>query len=147
MRIIVDGDGCPGINIIEKLSKEYNIKLIIYCDINHFITLNYGEVKIVDSGFQSVDMKVVNETIKGDIVVSQDYGVAAMCLGKGAKVISPNGKIYTNENIDLMLEQRHLSQKIRRAGGKTPNARKRCIDDDKRLEKGLIYLIEDKKIE
>lgn len=147
MKIIVDGDACPGINIIEKISKEYGVELIIYCDIHHFITVNYGEVRIVDSGFQSVDMKVVNECNKGDIVISQDYGVAAICLGKKASVISPKGYIYTDENIGSMLEQRHLSQKIRRGGGKTPNAKKRSVEDDNRLRKNLLYLLERRNLE
>ena len=147
MKIIVDGDACPGISIIVKIAKEYGLDLIIYCDIHHYITVDYGEVRVVDSGFQSVDMKVVNECNSGDIIVSQDYGVAAICLGKKAVVISPKGYIYTNENIGAMLEQRHLSQKIRRGGGKTPNVKKRTIEDDKRLQKNLIYLVKDKNIE
>lgn len=141
MRIIVDGDGCPGISIIEKCAREYSLELIVYCDIHHFISLDYGDVKIVDSGFQSVDMKVSNECKENDIVVSQDYGVAAICLGKKAHVISPRGTIYTNENISGMLEQRHISQKIRKAGGRTPNARKRTSEDDERLKKSLLFII------
>lgn len=147
MKIIVDGDGCPGINIIERIAKKNNLELIIYCDIHHFIAVNYGEVRVVDSGFQSVDMKVVNVCEFNDIVVSQDYGVAAICLSKRAKVISPTGKIYTNENIDTLLEQRHVSQKIRRGGGKTPNAKKRTNEDNLRLEKRLISLVEEKNME
>ena len=147
MKIIVDGDGCPGVPLIEKIAKEYRLELIIYCDIHHFITVNYGEVRVVDSGFQSVDMKVVNECNSGDIIISQDYGVSAICLGKKARVISPKGYIYTNKNIDSMLEQRHLSQKIRKGGGKTPNAKKRTIEDDNRLQNNLLYLIKGKNIE
>lgn len=147
MKIIVDGDACPGISIITNIAKKYELEVIIYCDINHYITANYGEVRFVDSGFQSVDMKVVNECSNGDIIVSQDYGVAAICLGKKANVISPKGYIYTNEIIGAMLEQRHLSQKIRRGGGKTPNAKKRTIEDDNRLQNNLLYLIKDKNIE
>lgn len=141
MRIIVDGDACPGISIIERCAKEYDLNLIVYCDIHHYIVLDYGDVKIVDSGFQSVDMKVSNECKKGDIVVSQDYGVAAICLGKKASVINPRGTIYTNENITGMLEQRHISQKIRKAGGRTPNPRKRTQEDDERLLKNLLFII------
>ena len=141
MRIIVDGDGCPGVSIIEKCAKEYGLELIVYCDIHHFISLDYGDVKIVDSGFQSVDIKVSNECKENDIVVSQDYGVAAICLGKKAHVINPRGTIYTNENISGMLEQRHISQKIRKAGGRTPNARKRTSEDDERLKKSLLFII------
>ena len=147
MKIIVDGDACPGISIITKIAKEYGLDVIIYCDINHYITVDYGEVRVVDSGFQSVDMKVANECREGDIVVSQDYGVAAICLGKKASVINPKGYIYTDDNIGAMLEQRHLSQKIRRSGGKTPNAKKRSVEDDRRLQKNLLYLVKNKILE
>ncbi|NMF06967.1 YaiI/YqxD family protein [Clostridium beijerinckii] len=141
MKIIIDGDACPGISIIEKVAKEHNIPVIIYCDIHHFIQSNYSVVKVVDSGFQSVDMYVMNETKEGDIIVSQDYGVAAICLSKKAKVINPKGYIYDEENIDRLLEERHISQKIRRSGGKTSNPKKRTDEDNIRLEKNLLKLI------
>lgn len=147
MKIIIDGDACPGISIIEKLAKEYNIELIVYCDIHHYISLNYGEVRVVDSGFQSVDMKVSNICRENDIVISQDYGVAAICLGKKAKVLSPKGYIYDDDNIESLLEQRHINQKIRRAGGRTQNSKKRTAEDDERLYKRLLYLIKTTIIE
>ena len=142
MRIIVDGDACPGISIIENIAKKYSLELIVYSDIHHVIRLNYGEVKIVDSGFQSVDMYVMNNSKKNDVVISQDYGVAAICLGKGAFVLNPEGYSYTNENIDRMLHERHISQKIRQSGGRTTNPKKRTKEDDLRLEKNLIRVIE-----
>lgn len=141
MKIIIDGDACPGISIIEKVAKTYEIPVIIYCDIHHFIQSDYSEVKIVDSGFQSVDMYVMNETKENDIIISQDYGVAAICLSKKAKVINPKGFIYEENNIDRLLEERHMSQKIRRGGGKTSSPKKRTEEDDLRLEKNLIRLI------
>ncbi len=142
MRIIVDGDACPGISIIENIAKKYHLELIVFCDINHYIYLEYGEVKVVDSGFQSVDMYVINTCKEKDIVISQDYGVAAIALGKKAYVINPKGYYYNEENIDRLLEERHISQKIRRAGGRTNNPKKRTKEDDLRLEKNLIKLIE-----
>ena len=141
MKIIIDGDACPGISIIEKIAMNHQIPVIIYCDINHFIQSDYAQVKIVDSGFQSVDMYVMNETKEGDIIVSQDYGVAAICLSKKAKVINPKGFIYDEKNIDRLLEERHLSQKIRRGGGKTSNPKKRTEEDNLRLERNLNYLV------
>ena len=143
MKIIIDGDACPGISIVENVAKRRSIPVKLYCDIHHFIQSDYCEVKIVDSGFQSVDMYIVNETKSGDIVISQDYGVAAICLSKKAKVINPKGYIYNEENIDRLLEERHISQKIRRSGGKTSNPKKRTKEDNLRLEKNLIKLIED----
>ncbi|MDZ5255083.1 YaiI/YqxD family protein [Clostridium sp. LIBA-8841] len=142
MKIVVDGDGCAGREIIEKVAKENSIKILIYCTINHMIRSDYSEVKIVDDGFQSVDMYVANATEKNDIVVTQDYGVAAMALGKGALAISPRGYIYDNNNIDRLLFERHLSQKNRRAGGRTKGNHKRSKEDDERLYYNLKKLIE-----
>lgn len=141
MKIVVDGDGCAGREIIEKVAKKNSIKVLIYCTINHMIRSDYSEVKIVDDGFQSVDMYVANATEKNDIVVTQDYGVAAMALGKGALAISPRGYIYDNNNIDRLLFERHLSQKNRRAGGRTKGNHKRSKDDDERLYYNLEKLM------
>ena len=141
MRIIVDGDGCPGKSIIESLGKEYGLEVIIYCDINHILNSDYSQIKYMDCGFQSVDMAVVNEAKKYDIVVTQDYGVAAMALGKMSYAISPKGYIYDNENMDRLLFERHISLKVRKSGGKTSNAKKRTKDDDDRFYKNLLKLI------
>lgn len=142
MRIIVDGDACPGISIIENIAKRYNLELIVFCDIHHFINLDYGTVRIVDSGFQSVDMYIVNTCKKEDVVITQDYGVAAIALGKESFVINPKGYYYNEQNIDRLLEERHISQKIRNAGGRTSNPKKRTKEDNVRLEKSIIKLIE-----
>lgn len=142
MRIIVDADACPGKEYIEKAAKENNIEVIMYSDINHVIHSDYSIVKIVDSGFQSVDMKIANEAKSGDIVVTQDYGVAAMVLGKKAYAINPKGYIYSDDNIDKLLFERHMSSKIRRGGGKTFNPKKRTEEDNKRLYMNILRLIE-----
>lgn len=142
MKIIIDGDACPSISKIENLAKEYAIEVNIFVDIHHFIQSDYSKVVIVDSGFQSVDMYVVNNSQNGDIVVTQDYGVAAMCLPRGVNVISPKGSIYTEKNIDLLLEQRHISQKIRKAGGRFKGPKKRTSEDEERLINNLRSIIE-----
>lgn len=141
MRIIVDGDACPGRQYIEKAAKENNIEVIIFCTYDHMIQSDYSKVILVDSGFQSVDMRVVNETKNKDIIITQDYGVAAMVLSKGAFAISPKGHIYSNENIDKLLFERHLSHKARSAGLKGKNPTKRKKEDDEKLYNNLIYLI------
>ncbi len=141
MKIIIDGDACPSIPIIENIARKYNVEVLIFCDFNHYIHSNYSQVKVVDSGFQSVDMHVVNNTSENDIIISQDYGVAAMCLPKKAHVINPKGYIYSENNIDRLLEERHISQRIRRGGGKTPNPKKRSKEDDERLAANLEKII------
>lgn len=147
MRIIIDGDACPSIPFIESLGKKYNLKVIIFCDINHYIYSDYAEVKVVDCGFQSVDMYVINEVIENDIVVTQDYGVAALCLPKKTKAINPSGMVYTDSNIDRLLEDRHRSEVLRKAGEKTKNQKKRSKKDELKflnaLEKIILESIKD----
>ena len=143
MRIIVDADACPGRDIIEMVAKEKEIEVIMFCDLNHILRSEYSSIRYVDSGFQSVDMAVANESKKEDIVITQDYGVAAMCLAKGAFAISPRGSIYDDENIDRLLFERHIAQKVRRGGGKGKGAnhKKRNSEDDERLERNLRKIV------
>ena len=96
MRILVDADACPVIRIVEQAAKEKNIPVILLCDTNHVLNSDYSEVKVIGAGSDAVDFALVNQCQKGDIVVTQDYGVAAMILGKGAYGIHQSGKWYTN---------------------------------------------------
>ena len=100
MKIYVDADACPVVAIVEQIAKEYEIPVTLLCDTNHVLYSDYSEVVTVGAGADAVDFKLVSLCHKGDIVVTQDYGVAAMILGKGAYGIHQNGKWYTNENID-----------------------------------------------
>ena len=145
MKILVDADACPGRNTIEQAAKEHNIEVVMICDLNHRLESSYSQVIYVDSGFQSVDMHLINKASKNDIVVTQDFGVAAMALGKGAAAIGPKGHIYSNDNIDRLLFERHLSQKIRRGGGKTGTIKKRSKEDEERLYNNLKRLISNAK--
>ena len=100
MQIFVDADACPVVGIVEKVAKEHSIPVTLLCDTNHVLSSDYSEVIVVGAGADAVDYKLISICHKGDIVVSQDYGVAAMALGKNAYVIHQSGKWYTNENID-----------------------------------------------
>ncbi|WP_333861169.1 YaiI/YqxD family protein [Clostridium sp.] len=146
MRILIDGDACPGKHIIEGIAKKNHIEVIIYCDTNHILKSSYSTVVTVDSGFQSVDMVIVNKVKSGDIVVSQDYGVAAMVLAKKAYAINPKGYIYHEGNMDKLLFERYISSKVRRTGGRTSNPKKRTKEDDKRLRENLFQLILNGKV-
>lgn len=103
MRVFIDADACPVVSIVENISKKYNIPVTLLCDTNHVLTSEYSEVIVVGAGADAVDYKLISICHRGDIVVSQDYGVAAMALGKGAFAIHQSGKWYTNDNIDQML--------------------------------------------
>lgn len=141
MKILVDADACPGRNTIEQVAKEQGVEVIMICDLNHRLESSYSQVIYVDSGFQSVDMHLINKTSKNDIVVTQDFGVAAMALGKGAAAIGPKGYIYSDDNIERLLFERHISQKVRRGGGRTATIKKRTKEDEERLYKNLKLLI------
>ena len=87
MQIFVDADACPVVDIIEKIASKYEVPVTLLCDTNHILTSNYSQVKIIGAGADAVDYALIGLCHKGDIVVSQDYGVAAMALGKGAYAI------------------------------------------------------------
>lgn len=144
MKILIDADACPVVNIVEKIAKEYSVSCELYCDTNHMLFSDYSEVKIVGSGADAVDFRIVNSAISGDIVVTQDYGLAAMVLSKKAYAIHQNGRWYTDENIGEMLEQRALAKKLRRATGKhhLKGPAKRTGEDDKRFEESFRRLIQ-----
>ena len=99
MQIFVDADACL-VGIVEKVAKKSTVFGNVICDTNHVISSDYSEVLVVGAGADAVDYKLISICHKGDIVVSQDYGVAAMALGKNAYAIHQSGKWYTNENID-----------------------------------------------
>ena len=141
MRILVDGDASPVIKIVEEIAEEYDIKLIVFFDINHNIQLEYGQEIRVDQSFQSVDIEIYNECEEGDIVITQDYGLANLVLGNGAFVLSSTGKRYTDKNIQYLLMKRHLHARIRRAGGRHQTQKKRTEADDLRFRKSLKKLI------
>ena len=132
MQIFVDADACPVVGIIETIAGKYNIPATLLCDTNHILYSDYSAVIVVGAGADAVDYKLISICHKGDIVVSQDYGVAAMALGKGAYAIHQSGKWYTNENIDQMLMERHLNKKARRSSHKNhiKGQRKRTEEDD-----------------
>lgn len=118
MTIYVDADACPVVHIVEQLAAEYQIPCVLLCDTNHILHSDYSEVIMVGAGVDAVDFKLITLLKQGDICVTQDYGVAAMALGKGCFCIHQNGKWYTNENIDQMLMERHLAKKARRSSRK-----------------------------
>ena len=130
MQIFVDADACPVVGIVEKVAKEHNLPVTLLCDTNHVLSSDYSEVIVVGAGADAVDYKLISICHKGDVVVSQDYGVAAMALGK-------------------MLMERHLNKKARRASGKNllKGPRKRTAEDDEHFRASfekMIHMVMDK---
>ena len=140
LHIYVDADACPVVDIVERIAEKYGIPVTLLCDTNQS---DYSEVIVVGAGDDAVDYKLISICHKGDIVVSQGYGVAAMALGKGAYAIHQSGKWYTNDNIDRMLMERHLNKKARRASGKNhiKGPKKRTSEDDEHFSESFEKMI------
>ncbi len=116
--ILVDADACPVLRETEAAARARRLPLTFLCDEHHLLHSEYAQVRHVSSGADSVDIALMNLCRRGDIVITQDYGVAAMALGRGAICLHHTGKRYTDDNIDLMLMERHAAKKARRASGK-----------------------------
>ncbi len=144
MQIWVDADACPVVKLVEQAAKRRGIAVALLCDTNHVLTSEYSQVIVVGAGADAVDFALVNRCQKGDLVVTQDYGVAAMALGKGAWGIHQSGKWYTQDNIGGLLMDRHLAQKARRASGKhhLKGPRKRTPADDAAFAASLERLLD-----
>lgn len=143
MQIYVDADACPVVGIVKETAKKYKIPVTLLCDTNHVLHSDYNDVVVVGAGADAVDYKLISICHRGDIVVSQDYGVAAMALGKGAYAIHQSGKWYTNDNIDQMLMERHLNKKARRSSHKNhiKGPKKRTEEDNERFAQSFEKLI------
>ena len=143
MQIFVDADACPVVDIVESVAEKYNIPTTLLCDTNHVLYSDYSKVIVVSAGADAVDYKLISICHRGDIVVTQDYGVAAMALGKGAYAIHQSGKWYTNENSDHMLMERHINKKARRCSSKNhlKGPRKRTEEDDVRFARSFEKLV------
>lgn len=144
MQILVDADACPVKQIIVEEAKKRNIPVTMIIDTSHELNDGYSEVITVDKARDSVDIKLINILSSEDIVVTQDYGVAAMALGKGAKAINQNGLIYNDSNIDELLFSRFIGQKLRRAGKSTNTAKKRTKEDDENFRTKFVMLLDAK---
>ena len=141
--IYVDADACPVVKQVEKIAKISNIPVVLVCDTSHILNSEYSKVIVVDAGADSVDFALINRCKNGDIVVTQDYGVACMALSKRAFPIHQSGKWYTNDNIDELMMARHLSKMTKRGNSKShlKGPAKRTEDDNKRFEQSFQVLI------
>ncbi len=145
LKIVVDADACPKtvLQICKKLAAENNYQLWTVANFNHQI--DSPNHIVVGGDSQEADLRIVNLCAPGDIVVTQDWGLAALVLGKGAAAISPKGRIFRNETIDFLLEEREIKAKLRRSGRRTKGPHKRTNQDDLRFAAALMGLINEMK--
>jgi len=142
MRILVDADACPVKQIIEEVAGEFEIELLFVVNPHHHIESRHGSIVLVDGGSQAVDLALANMAGSGDIVVTQDYGLASMIIARRGMAIHPDGWLYRPERIDALLMQRHLNAKARKAGFRTAHARRRAAKDNEYFRNKLRRLIE-----
>ena len=135
MRIIIDADACPVTSIAIETAKKRNIPVTCICDTSHILDSSYAEIRIVDKGKDCTDIAVVNLCTAGDIVITQDYGVASMALSRKAKCLNQNGLYYTEDNIVSLMEMRHTAAAERRKSSKhhLKGPKKRTAEDDEKF--------------
>lgn len=143
MKILVDADACPVVRLVEKTAEKYGIPVILLSDTNHILKSDYSEIRVISAGADAVDIALANLCKCGDVAVTQDYGVAALVLGRGGYAIHQSGRIFTNENIDGLLMERHINKKARMSASKNhlKGPKKRTKEDDLRFESAFDSLI------
>lgn len=142
MRILIDADGCPVVDIAVAAAKERQLACLILCDTSHSFEREGARTLIFSKGADSVDFALVNLIQPGDLVITQDYGLAAMCLSRKARVLHQDGMEYTSENIDALLLARHTAKKIRNGGGRLKGQAKRTQTQNDAFEAALRKLLD-----
>src|SRR5699024_2653275 len=140
MKIYIDADASPVKNIVINEAKQFKISVVLVKSYSHFSLSDdtEGMEKIyVDTGADAVDDVILKHTQPDDIIITQDYGLASLVLAKECKVLHHKGFAYSNKNIDMLLQIRHLSAMARKAGQRTkgPNA---CTDEDREKFRDLL---------
>lgn len=142
MRILIDADACPVVDIALRMARARAVEVLLFCDTAHVMEKDGAETITVSKGADSVDFALVNRARPGDIVITQDYGLAAMCLSRRCKALNQNGLVYSDENIDGLLASRHTAKKIRIAGGRLKGPPKRTKEQDAAFERAFETLLD-----
>ncbi|MDD3334031.1 MAG: YaiI/YqxD family protein [Eubacteriales bacterium] len=141
MHLWVDADACPVTDVAIQTAGSLHISVTLVCDDAHRMERAGAETIIVSKGADSADFALVNRIHPGDVVVTQDYGLAAMCLARGAVALHQDGYVYDEHNIDSLLAMRHLSRKARMAGQRTKGPAKRKPEQDERFRQTLTAVL------
>ena len=142
MKVLIDADACPVVDIAVKLCAKEGVPCLLLCDTAHAVYREDAQTLIFDKGADSVDFALVNRTCPGDIVITQDYGLASMCLGRKVRVLHQDGWEYTLDNISGLMEQRHANKKHRLAGGRTTGPSKRTKAQDEAFAKAFQQMLQ-----
>lgn len=143
MQILIDADGCPVVDLTVSIACEHQTQCLILCDTSHVFEKPGAATLTFSKGADSVDFALVNLLRPGDIVITQDYGLAAMCLARQARVLNQDGMEYTGENMDSLLLARHTARKIRNAGGRLKGPPRRKSSQDEAFAHALRGILKD----
>ena len=141
MTILIDADGCPVVDLTLQIAKQFGVPAIILCDTSHQIEREGAQTMVFDKGIDSVDFALVNRVKPGDVVVTQDYGLASMCLAKCARVLNQNGLEYTADNMEALMLWRYENKKLLRAGKHPKGSPKRTKEQDVRFADTLEKIL------
>lgn len=137
MVLWIDADGCPVVSITEQVAESLSIELHVVKNISHHLELSYAQVHTVDHGADQVDFFIANRLTPGDLVITQDYGLAAMAIAKKAFALTQYGQLIDSQNIDYLLEKRHFHKELRKQSNKYTKFKKRTAEDDRRYLEAL----------
>ena len=141
MKLLIDADACPVVEICLEQARKRGIPVTLYCDTSHILRHEDAETVVVSKGADSADFALVNRAERGDVVVTQDFGLAAMCMARGAVPLDQNGRIYSDDNIGLLLEQRNIAKRLRRGGARLKGPKPRRDSQDAAFERTLRSLL------
>lgn len=142
MTIYIDADGCPVVKQTIKVAENYQVPVVIVCDNAHEIRQDNAIVVCVEQGADSADYAIANRVSQGDMVITQDYGLATMVLARKAYAMNQDGRMYDENNIDMLLDMRYQSAKARRAGKRTKGPRAREEKQNQNFMKALSAFLE-----
>ena len=137
MTVLIDADGCPVVDIVVRLCREFAVPCLLLCDTAHEFHRDGAQTFVFDKGADSVDFALANRAQAGNLVITQDYGLASLCLARGAVVLHQDGWEYTAYNIDALLFSRHEARKFRASGGRTKGPQKRTARQNAEFESAL----------
>ncbi len=142
MKVLIDADACPVVDIAVSICRECHTACLLLCDTAHTMHRDDADTLVFDKGADSVDFAIVNRGTPGDVVITQDYGLASMCLARQARVLHQDGWAYTDYNIQALLFQRHESRKYRASGGRIKGPSKRAAAQDRAFADALRALLQ-----
>lgn len=144
-RIVVDADGCPVVSEAIAVAKQFGLACLLLCDTSHRFEREGAQTLTFSKGADSVDFALINLVKPGDVVVTQDYGLAAMCLARSVRILNQDGMEYTSHNIDALLQARHTAKKIRNSGGRLKGLPKRTVQQNENFKLALEQLLDELK--